>query len=120
MKLFDDGVPNCENGDDELNLFCFENGKKMNGSHYKNFCFRPICTCTEVYYHNTVGGCSPYSLKRVMCNIMFFDEVKKIKSTNLKKINIYNLMLSGSKINIEPKDIILGNTLIFNTDCTKE
>ena len=55
-----------------------------------------------------------------MCNIMFFDEVKKIKSTNLKKINIYNLMLSGSKINIEPKDIILGNTLLFNTDCTKE
>ena len=31
MKLFINGVPNCENGDDELNLFCFENGKKMNG-----------------------------------------------------------------------------------------
>ena len=31
MKLFINGVPNCENGDDELNLFCFENGKKVNG-----------------------------------------------------------------------------------------
>ena len=71
MKLFNDGVPNCENGGDELTLFCFENGKKMNGSHCKNVWLRPNCTYTKVYYHNTVGGCSPYSLKRVMCNIMF-------------------------------------------------
>ena len=41
---------------------------------------------------------------------MFFDAEKKIKSTNLKKMNIYNLMLSSTKINIEPKDIVLGNT----------
>ena len=106
MKLFNNGVPNCENGNDEPNLFCFENGKKMNGSHCKNICFRPNCTCAEVYYHNAVGGCSPYSLKRVMCNIMFFDEEKKVKSTNLRNINIYTLMLSSTKINIEPKDIV--------------
>ena len=41
---------------------------------------------------------------------MFFDEEKKVKSTNLKNTNIYNLMLSSTKINIEPKDIVLGNT----------
>ena len=38
-----------------------------------------------------------------------FDEEMKAKSTNLKNINIYNLMLSSTKINIEPKDIVLGN-----------
>ena len=65
MKMVQNNIKNCINGDDESGLTCFMNGKMMKDLFCKTACVRPNCSYPDLYYQKLRGGWFSYSL---MCD----------------------------------------------------
>ncbi len=117
--MLHDGVPDCLSEDDESGLACYQAGQMMNSSFCKNSCFRPNCTCANLYYQKPQGGCFPYSEKcSGFCLIEFQDELKTIPKTNLKYIYSENTMVLNKTYGNGVFYRKRKNETLF-TDCTE-
>ena len=108
IQLFYDSKCGCITEDDEFGFMCYVSGHGRNSAFCETSCFRPNCSCSDLYYHTAEGGCSPFK-------------------TNYLEKN------SNSKVNIPAKQTSLMETDSLNqinstrsnifavfTDCTPQ
>ena len=97
-----DNKNDCADGDDEEGFTCYLNGRIRNVSLCDKLCFRPICRCSDIYYHKPQGGCSPYRRGYQIGDLNFKTSAMKY---NLRKSQMNSIVFSDCI----PEDILKKN-----------